>query len=83
MKACPQCGQSGTLTVQPVLVATPPSSAALPGAQLKIVAQQMWTLTCAACGLRLAGRLENATIDPQTGAFTGGHFIATRNAAEG
>ena len=81
MNQCPQCDRPGTLAVAPVMVAKPPASAALPGAQLKLLAEQKWTLTCTACGFHLVGRLDNAVIDPHTGSFTGGHFVAERRQA--
>lgn len=76
MKPCPQCGTSGTICIDPVLVSKPAGTFSIAGAQPKVVAHEKYELTCTHCGLRVLGHLENASADPAAGAFTAGYFVA-------
>lgn len=57
-KACPDCGQTGGLTIGTRLVARPLGTWSLAGAQMKTSARTMAELACSRCGMSRVGRIE-------------------------
>lgn len=71
--ACPQCEQTGTLSISDVLEARPLGTFSLSGANMKVSARNRPVLTCSQCAYRVAGE------------YSGRHaiFPPTRPIAEG
>lgn len=76
MKACPQCGSQGTVTVSMKLVAVPLGTSCPGGSTMKAYAHVKAVLECSECSLRVYGHLEDAVM--RGNAFVGGHFVSDR-----
>lgn len=75
MRACPECGASGTVALRPVLVALPLGTWSLAGAQIKTSAWSGYVLECSACPFRVTGHVEGLEAD-EDGMITAGTFVA-------
>ncbi len=74
MKRCPKC-RNGHIVLSRGLVSRKLGTFSLAGAQLKTSAREADIAECSLdCGFRLFGDIVDATYDPATGRFTGGHF---------
>lgn len=75
MRTCPQCKQ-GQIMLRHGLAAVKLGGYSLAGVRMKLSVTSCWIAECARdeCDWTVAGDVQGAQFDRDTGVFTGGHF---------